>query len=266
MYTRCPSCRAEISFEPPADAASLPDGYKHRIKCPSCGVTIGVKLPNRTATGQPVIAAEKNSAPYSSGEPIYGPNAYAPAGAVASGESTFANTPVAKKSGRSRNVTVFIFSLLFLACAVIGYLLYSGTISVDILGGLTFFDGITVLQNASSIPVGEDAMLTLSYVLPAVFFLFTLVVAVVAIIGFIVKKYSRLLNVLFALIMLALTACIVVFNPASYIVSAAGGNIADYFMSLLEQGVYFIFVPVGLAFINFICSLIFLKSMKKKIA
>lgn len=87
MYTRCPSCRAEISFEPPADAASLPDGYKHRIKCPSCGVTIGVKLPNRTATGQPVIAAEKNSAPYSSGEPIYGPNAYAPAGAVASAKA-----------------------------------------------------------------------------------------------------------------------------------------------------------------------------------
>ena len=49
MYTRCPSCRAEICFEPPANAANLPDGYKHRIKCPSCGVTIGVKLPNRDA-------------------------------------------------------------------------------------------------------------------------------------------------------------------------------------------------------------------------
>ena len=44
MYTRCPSCRAEISFEPPANMESLPDGYKHRIKCPSCGVTIGVKI------------------------------------------------------------------------------------------------------------------------------------------------------------------------------------------------------------------------------
>ncbi len=44
MYTRCPSCRSEISFDPPANKDSLPENYRHRIKCPSCGVTIGVKI------------------------------------------------------------------------------------------------------------------------------------------------------------------------------------------------------------------------------
>ncbi|MBO5776861.1 MAG: hypothetical protein J6R34_00255, partial [Clostridia bacterium] len=63
MYTRCPSCRAEISFEPPVHADSLPDGYKHKIKCPSCGVTIGVKIPRHEAVAQPVYAPIPNNAP-----------------------------------------------------------------------------------------------------------------------------------------------------------------------------------------------------------
>ena len=53
MYTRCPSCRAEICFQVPDNAANLPDGYKHKIKCPNCGVKIAVRLPNRDAIAAP---------------------------------------------------------------------------------------------------------------------------------------------------------------------------------------------------------------------
>jgi hypothetical protein len=63
MYTRCPSCRAEISFEPPVNATSLPDGYKHKIKCPSCGVTIAVKIPRLENTVQPVVVPQAPVAP-----------------------------------------------------------------------------------------------------------------------------------------------------------------------------------------------------------
>lgn len=65
MYTRCPSCRSEISFDPPANKDSLPENYRHRIKCPSCGVTIGVKI---------------NQAPQILSQPITRPQLAAPPG------------------------------------------------------------------------------------------------------------------------------------------------------------------------------------------
>ncbi|HBW06002.1 MAG TPA: hypothetical protein DEF02_05510, partial [Clostridiales bacterium] len=72
MYTRCPSCRAEISFEPPANMESLPDGYKHRIKCPSCGVTIGVKINKIDTTPATLVQqAPAYTQPQTNFEPVY---------------------------------------------------------------------------------------------------------------------------------------------------------------------------------------------------
>ena len=123
MYTRCPSCRAEICFQPPANAANLPDGYKHRIKCPSCGVTIGVKLPNRDAIAQvqPTFTPANPNA-YAS-EPIYnaGTAAAVPADDKQAKREARALAKTQKKSGRSRNAMIFIFAALLVVCSVLGY-------------------------------------------------------------------------------------------------------------------------------------------------
>ena len=98
MYTRCPSCRAEISFEPPANMESLPDGYKHRIKCPSCGVTIGVKINKIDTTPATLVQqAPAYTQPQTNFEPVY-----------ANEEAAAVPQPKvkAKHSGIGRNVTM----------------------------------------------------------------------------------------------------------------------------------------------------------------
>ena len=51
MFTKCPSCHTEISFDAPKNA---PAGYKHRLKCPNpnCGVTISVVIPAKQPVEQ----------------------------------------------------------------------------------------------------------------------------------------------------------------------------------------------------------------------
>lgn len=203
MYTRCPSCRAEICFQPPANAANLPDGYKHRIKCPSCGVTIGVKLPNRDAIAsvQPTFTPQNPNA-YSP-EPIYN----AGAATVAQDDKQARREARAlananKKTGLSRNIAMLVFAVLLLACSVVGYFVSQGNIDLEILGGLAFFDGVSVLKdiaaNGDTYSMLFDASIAngLLTVLPAIFFLATLLVAAIAIVSMFIKKYGRLLNLI----------------------------------------------------------------------
>ena len=136
MYTRCPSCRAEISFEPPANMESLPDGYKHRIKCPSCGVTIGVKI-NKidTAPATLVQQAPAYTQPQTNFEPVY---------TNANEEAVPQKKVKAKHSGVGRNVTMMIMSLLFIALSVVGYLVNTNVIKIEGgLYGIGNLDGIT---------------------------------------------------------------------------------------------------------------------------
>ena len=179
MYTRCPSCRAEICFEPPANAANLPDGYKHRIKCPSCGVTIGVKLPNRDAIAsvQPTFTPANPNA--FSSEPIYSAAPYTPSAEDEKAAKKEARKAAAatKKSGLSRNITVFVFSALFIVCAVLGYLYTQGTVDNGILSGFAYFDGVSVLKSIAQEPELYQAMFEADVatgfitVLPVIFFL-----------------------------------------------------------------------------------------------
>ena len=120
MYTRCPSCRAEISFEPPANMETLPDGYKHRIKCPSCGVTIGVKINKIDAAPATLVQQSSAYNQQTSFEPVYAEDtAQAPSKKAAKQD---------KRSGVGRNITVMIMSLLFIAASVVGFLINCGTI------------------------------------------------------------------------------------------------------------------------------------------
>lgn len=273
MYTRCPSCRAEISFEPPANAANLPDGYKYRIKCPSCGVTIGVKLPSRDAiaTVQPTFTpANSNAFP---SEPIYNAAPYEPTKAetrAAKRASRAAAAP--KKSGRSRNFFIFLFSALLLVCSLLGYFYLQGKLEVAQFEGLVGFDGITMLKKIAEAPEIYKAMfeadiaLGLWTVMPVIFFLGSILTAALALMGFVFKKYPRLVNLVLALGTFALTLCMLFAPFVMPGTEMTAAQIADYFTDIIESGAYLIFVPVGISLLQALFSLVFLKSMKKKAA
>lgn len=293
MYTRCPSCRAEICFQPPANAANLPDGYKHRIKCPSCGVTIGVKLPNRDAIAQvqPTFTPANPNA-YAS-EPIYnaGTAAAVPADDKQAKREARTLAKTQKKSGRSRNAMIFIFAALLVVCSVLGYFFadQAGATMEDILGesssseeltagdflsALSAFDGVGMLEDIANDEMTADYIKAifeesvadgLVTVLPIIFFLGALLTAALALVGFIAKKYPRLIHLILALGLLAVSACIL-FQP--FLFSYAGElglDLAQYFMETVIGDMNFLLlVPVAIGVLHTLFALIFLKSMKKK--
>lgn len=293
MYTRCPSCRAEICFQPPANAANLPDGYKHRIKCPSCGVTIGVKLPNRDAIAQvqPTFTPANPNA-YAS-EPIYnaGTAAAVPADDKQAKREARTLAKTQKKSGRSRNAMIFIFAALLVVCSVLGYFFadQGGATMEDILGesssseeltagdflsALSAFDGVGMLEDIANDEMTADYIKAifeesvadgLVTVLPIIFFLGALLTAALALVGFIAKKYPRLIHLILALGLLAVSACIL-FQP--FLFSYAGElglDLAQYFMETVIGDMNFLLlVPVAIGVLHTLFALIFLKSMKKK--
>ncbi len=293
MYTRCPSCRAEICFQPPANAANLPDGYKHRIKCPSCGVTIGVKLPNRDAIAQvqPTFTPANPNA-YAS-EPIYnaGTAAAVPADDKQAKREARTLAKTQKKSGRSRNAMIFIFAALLVVCSVLGYFFadQGGATMEDILGesssseeltagdflsALSAFDGVGMLEDIANDEMTADYIKAifeesvadgLVTVLPIIFFLGALLTAALALVGFIAKKYPRLIHLILALGLLAVSACIL-FQP--FLFSYAGElglDLAQYFMETVIGDMNFLLLaPVAIGVLHTLFALIFLKSMKKK--
>lgn len=191
MYTRCPSCHSEISFEPPADMQSLPEGYKHRIKCPSCGVTIGVHLSKPVAV-EPVSRPET--------QPVEGTSA------VQTEQETAVETTAVKARGTGRNIILLIISVLFVGLSVLGYLVSKEVLKVteDIqwMGSLTSFSGITnfdLLINETDL---FKTMFTenigygiIELVIPMLLFVLSAVNAIVALISAIGGKYGRAYNV-----------------------------------------------------------------------
>lgn len=273
MYTRCPSCRAEICFQPPANAANLPDGYKHRIKCPNCGVTIGVKLPGRDAIAQvqPTFAPQNQGA-YSP-EPVYnaGIAETVPADAAAAKSSSRAAAKAQKKTGRSRNVMIFIFAALLVVCSVLGYFFLQGDIDIMQMSGLVYYDGVTQLEMMAedttpfALIFEESVADGLVAVLPTIFFLGSILTAAIALIGFIAKKYSRLLNLILALGMLAVSLCIVLQPFLLTGMDGASEIMAEYFVNIIESEEYLIFAPAGIGVLHVLFAFIFACiPMKKK--
>lgn len=292
MYTRCPSCRAEICFQVPDNAANLPDGYKHKIKCPNCGVKIAVRLPNRDAIAAPqptFMPQNPNAFP---AEPVYtAPVDTAPVDEKAAKRQARAAAAANRKSGRSRNVMIFIFAALLLVCSVLGYFFadQGGATMEDILGesssseeltagdflsALSAFDGVGMLEDIANDEMTADYIKAifeesvadgLVTVLPIIFFLGALLTAAFALVGFIVKKYPRLLHLILALGLLAVSACIL-FQP--FLFSYAGElglDLAQYFMETVIGDMNFLLLaPVAIGVLHVLFSLIFLKSLKKK--
>lgn len=292
MYTRCPSCRAEICFQVPDNAANLPDGYKHKIKCPNCGVKIAVRLPNRDAIAAPqptFMPQNPNAFP---AEPVYtAPVAAAPADEKAAKRQARAAAAANRKSGRSRNVMIFIFAALLLVCSLLGHFFadQGGATMEDIMGetgsseeltagdflsALSAFDGVGMLEDIAGDEMTaeyikaifeENVADGLVTVLPIIFFLGTLLTAALALVGFIVKKYPRLVHLILALGLLAVSACIL-FQP--FLFSYAGElelDLAQYFMETVIGDMNFLLLaPAAIGVLHTLFALIFLKSLKKK--
>lgn len=296
MYTRCPSCRAEICFQVPDNAANLPDGYKHKIKCPNCGVKIAVRLPNRDAIAAPqptFMPQNPNAFP---AEPVHtAPVETAPVDEKAAKRQARAAAAANRKSGRSRNVMIFIFAALLLVCSLLGHFFadQGGATMEDIMGdimgetgsseeltagdflsALSAFDGVGMLEDIAGDEMTaeyikavfeENVADGLVTVLPIIFFLGTLLTAALALIGFIVKKYPRLLHLILALGLLAVSACIL-FQP--FLFSYAGElglDLAQYFMETVIGDMNFLLLaPAAIGVLHTLFALIFLKSLKKK--
>lgn len=296
MYTRCPSCRAEICFQVPDNAANLPDGYKHKIKCPNCGVKIAVRLPNRDAIAAPqptFMPQNPNAFP---AEPVHtAPVETAPVDEKAAKRQARAAAAANRKSGRSRNVMIFIFAALLLVCSLLGHFFadQGGATMEDIMGdimgetgsseeltagdflsALSAFDGVGMLEDIAGDELTaeyikaifeENVADGLVTVLPIIFFLGTLLTAALALVGFIVKKYPRLVHLILALGLLAVSACIL-FQP--FLFSYAGElelDLAQYFMETVIGDMNFLLLaPVAIGVLHVLFSLIFLKSLKKK--
>lgn len=261
MYTRCPSCRAEISFEPPANMEALPDGYKHRIKCPSCGVTIGVKINKQDTIPQqaPIYTQQ----PY---EPVYANEEAQP--------QEKAVTP--KHSGVGRNITMMILSLLFIGLSVCGY--YIGAIN-NLIGdessvlynlfGVGILDGITYWENLiyHATDFGNyfqnsilDGIIT---ILPMITLTLAGINFIVAFISACGKKYGRAYNLISSLLIGASAI-------AAFVVVALSwtGDIIDGLATMFSQehikDWIAILVYAVLGLLQIILGLCFLKSLKRK--
>lgn len=263
MYTRCPACRSEISFEPPANIAGLPEDYKHRIKCPSCGVTIGVKL--NTIERQPTRDS------YVAIQPVR--QAPVPEPATIQDKKNNRNKKDGKimtKHGRGRNAMMLIFSLLFIALNIVGYLATKGVITVEnnsTLFGLTNFNGILVFEvlihNAAFLNAlfEESIIAGVVFILPAMLFVFAIVNFLVSLIALIGGRYSRAFNVIWSLLMLAIGVALIFYN--FLFANSDGLGVAEYFAQQLGENMeYAIFAGAGLGLLQTIFAFIFLAPFK----
>lgn len=275
MYTRCPSCRAQISFELPQSADSFPEGYKHKIKCPSCGVTIGVKIPRveAAATVQPTYTPANPAA--SDFEPTYQAAPPVPADSRADKKADKKAKAAEKKSGLPRNIFMMIFSLLFVALSTVAYLSQSGQPLAGklpaLMSGIENFNGISFIElliKDFEAVKGLDLPHIFVAALPSALFVLSGIVFIVALIAAIGKKYSRAWNFIASLIILAITVVMflapVIFAEGNFVELCAA-----YFMDpdsgIIPTQKYFAFAGVALGLLQFLFSLFFLASMKKKI-
>jgi len=259
MYTKCPSCRSEISFEPPANMDSLPEGYKHRIKCPSCGVTIGVKIPKQEAA--PLSFTPQNE--FAKNDDYVIPTAQ-PVERVSD-----AAPAATKKSGTARNIFMMIFSLLLIAVNVVAYLVESGKFQIpEVLAGLTWFDGIIVFDGLINdfdivkvIFTKDSIVEAIIFLLPAFLFVLAGIQFIVAFIAAIGKKYSRAFNFIFALF-IAASAFVILFQ---LLIADTEIGFVNYVKGIVEDKYYGLIVGAGIALLDLIFAFVgALIPMKKK--
>ena len=282
MYTRCPSCRAEISFEPPRNLANLPQGYKHRIRCPNCGVTIGVKIPNTAVVASPAPTysyENPNQQGYSDIEVGVGTPQ---TGAEQKAVEKSAKNAQKKSYGRGKAITLFIFSLLFIAAAAISYLHTTGT-NIPVVGDyISWFNPIKffeiLIKDSAAFIEGIKSAFTegtlnaiaglVIYFANPIVFVFAGLTAITNLLVIIIGKYNgaaKAFNVIFALLMFGFAAASFVlcgFIEGGYYPGREG--FLEYLKAILENKDYIIFAIVGLTFIVFLLACIFTGKTKRE--
>jgi hypothetical protein len=267
MFTKCPSCHTEISFEPPSNA---PAGYKHRIKCPnpSCGVTISVALPPKQVV-----------APAPMGTQVANPAAI-PGAPETSGVALEAAQTSGKVryKGRARSLFMLILSLIFVAANVLAYLIRTGVMpEIAFLGWTSAlliplqFDGILLIesliadfQGVLASLQGEFMMLEIiMFVVPTALLLFAGILFIANLIGVFAGKYGKTGNVIFSILIFLLSvAC---FGRLLILgLLSGGGNIdfAAFFNNALANDLIGL-IGAGVGLLMFIFAIIFAAIRKK---
>ena len=272
MYTRCPSCRAEISFEPPVNATSLPDGYKHKIKCPSCGVTIAVKIPRLESTPQPVLATQ--AAPIAPVAPVE-TNNVANNYAEEYNNDTATDMAVAPKAKKKRfggaaNFFAMLWSLLLIGVFVVAHLCTKEIIPQHaLIAGIDQFDAIShiisffepnAFKDAWSV-VGLDIIWAL---IPAITFVFACIHFIVTFSCLCAGKYSKAYNVIWTLILFAGASLSLIYSimliASTGLIALAGVSATDllkeFFKGMVDGGAWVTLCAApGIGFIAFLTAL-----------
>ena len=272
MYTRCPSCRAEISFEPPVHADSLPDGYKHKIKCPSCGVTIGVKIPRHEVAVQPTYVPQNPNAVQP--EETYNAPVEAVDNNVYEEAPAKTKTKTKKKGfGRAASAFAMIWSLLLLGFFVVAYLVTKEIIPThEILAGIGQYDAISILigfcEPGYFAEVWESAgASTIWYLGPVATMILALIHFIVSFSCLCAGKYSKGYNVVWTLLIFG-GAALSLLYPALFLITTGattelGVSGADILLDTLklfvEQDAWLALITVPalgfIAFLTALCSL-----------
>lgn len=224
MFTKCPSCHTEISFDPPKNA---PAGYKHRLKCPNpnCGVTISVVIPSKQPVEQTANASASSQqqytnhavggvAPQQQFPPQYAPyppqyppyqyvpyNGYAPQPYPAPypypqmqqpAQSEGANEP--EKTGRwsgslPKSIIMLVLSLAFVLFHIIGYLVSKGIIDLKVENSFSYINGITYLSEL--IAKGADVLRNVKWYITLINFF--------SILSFLIACISVVVNLIVAI-------------------------------------------------------------------
>ena len=176
-----------------------------------------------------------------------------------------------KKYGSLRNLTMMIFSLIFVLFAALSYLGSTGTVNLPSwLSGMAYFDGISVWANMvkdfdafkSTIsllgPLGSFAYLT-----PLLLFTLSGINFIVAFVSLCGRKYGRVFNLLFSLIIGGF-AIVAMFGPFLMVGKDLGMTAVEYLKGIATKELCFTIIGAGIGVLQIIFAFIFLKSMYRK--
>lgn len=279
MYTRCPSCRAEISFEPPRNLANLPQGYKHRIRCPNCGVTIGVKIPNTAVVASPAPTysyENPNQQGYSDIEVGVGTPQ---TGAEQKAVEKSAKNAKKKSYGRGKAAVLFIFSLLLVAAAVLSFVQDKIPAIAPYVG---FFNPIQTIKELITDFAGfiqpykqaiADGQSMTTVILALVYnvahvgiFVFAGLTFITNLLILIIGKYNgaaKAFNIIFAIFVLAFAGAHFVL---AFLANVYGDGLSflDYLKAIIANGDYIVYAILGIALIDFILGFAFIAKTKRE--
>lgn len=270
MFTRCPSCKSEISFEPPENYEFLPDGYRHRLQCPNCGIAIGVRIPKPP----PKVIEEINI------DNIINPN----------NESGLVIVNEEKKPKRRRRqrgyeesqitktLIMFFFSLFFFFWPFLSYgintLQKSETIPSSLLMYFFDIDPITVLVSVINLSKAKDTIGLRTFFqenvmsntanLFGMFLMVTaLIIIILCILGFVAKKYLRGSTMVVSLLVGLLGIGTLLF-PMFRSVSIEGGIQRFFVEDVVGRGKYIYFVYPILALVQMVLGFVFMRRYEEE--